>query len=108
MATQKPVDEEAHFRIDELTRQLNEKNSQAQGVMDALQMVHAQVIKDIDDLRCVVKEVQQLNDIRQFGAAFTKLATSLETISNAMATPKQRTGVVKLPSGDVTMHIQEH
>jgi signal transduction histidine kinase len=107
MAT-KPVDEEAHFRIDDLTRQLTDRDSAAEAVMEALQMVHAQVQKDIEDLREVVKEVQRMNDIRQFGAAFMKLAASLETISQSMATPKSRSGVVKLPSGDVTMHIQEH
>jgi len=97
-----PVDEDAHFRIDELERKMAAvpNSDHIAGVVSgAVNAKIEEMRKDIAEFKAGVEgRVQSANE----------LTLALKELVETLKTPVERTSTVHLPSGPVSLTTHEH
>ena len=108
MAEKKPMDEEAHWRIDEIERRLTEVPSTE--VISGIAAGASAVTMHQLEARLKAIEAKQDEDMaldRQVIESNQKLAQALTAMCEQMCKPTTREITAQLPSGPVTMRVQE-
>lgn len=101
----KPVDEEAHFRIDELERKIASMptTESISGIAaGAAAVTMSQIKADIAAIR-----TSQDDNASQLREVIQSMVTSVNLLCEQLAKPTTREISAQLPSGPVTMRVSE-
>lgn len=104
----KPIDEEAHFRIDEMERRMASVPSTEHiaGIAGgAVSVMLEEIRRELGELRA--EKSEDVKADRELTRSNQELVGKIGELIEAMKAPKVRTSTVNLPSGPVTMTTKE-
>ncbi|HUP06808.1 MAG TPA: hypothetical protein VMU47_06645 [Caldimonas sp.] len=103
----RPVDEEAHFRLDEHERKLEAVKPETLAAMlqGAVEALHARHQVDLE--RLIAAQREDIDTDRKVIEKLEALADRITELVEALSRPKTRTATVQLPSGPATINVRE-
>ena len=108
MAEKKPVDEEAHWRIDEIERRLTEVPS-TEGIAGiaggAVSVMLSEIRRELAEIKS--KQTADVDLDRQVVESNRLTQECIRELIEQLKKPTSREITAQLPSGPVTMRVQE-